>query len=440
VVRTLLPVVPDRVDIETVEADLGILSGPAPGFPTVGVIGAGQLARMLVPRAIALGIGLRVLASTAGDAAARVTPAVLGDHQDLDVLRRFGRGVDVLTVEHEHVPGAHLAALDAEGVPVRPSAAALVHAQDKIVMRRRLAELDAPGPAWTVVADPAALLGAGESLGWPLVAKRPRGGYDGRGVAVVHRADVASVLDSSPTPVGAGLADWWARDGALLAEQRVPFLRELAVLLARSPSGQIAVWPVVETVQSGGVCREVVAPAPDLDTDMAAAAALTAARLAGALDVVGVLAVEGFEVAPAPADRVGTPRFLVNELAMRPHNSGHWTIEGSVTDQFEQHLRAVLDLPLGAVRAVAPFTVMVNVLGAGGAGAGRAHGPADPPDPYSGYLHVMARDPEVRVHVYGKEIRPGRKVGHVTVSGDDVPVLLERARHAADHLAGTGTG
>lgn len=381
-------------------------AGPSGGFPTVGVVGGGQLARMMLPPAVALGVGLRVLAAAPDDAAARVVDPAVGDHRDLDTLRAFARDVDVLTVEHEHVPGEHLRRLAAEGVAVRPGADALVHAQDKLVMRERLAALGLPVPRWARVGTPEDLLAFGDDVGWPVVVKRPRGGYDGRGVAVVDRS-----ADGGRRPVDS----WWA-DGALLAEERVPFDRELAVLVARSPSGQVAVWPVVQTRQVDGICREVVAPAPDLSDEVAGSAALTAARIAGQLDVVGVLAVEGFEV---------DDRFLVNELAMRPHNSGHWTIEGSVTGQFEQHLRAVLDLPLGAVTARDPVTVMVNVLG------------ADHPDLYPAYRHVMAHDPGVKVHLYGKDVRRGRKIGHVTVGGDDVADLLARARHAADYLAGT---
>ncbi len=179
--------------------------------------------------------------------------------------------------------------------------------------------------------------------------KTPRGGYDGKGVLVLS-TDRDAGWDTA--------AQWFDRGSALLAEEVVPFVRELAVLVARSASGQVAIWPVVQSLQVDGVCREVVAPAPGLDEELAGAAATTAARIAGTLDVTGVMAVEGFEVAGPEG-----PRFVVNELAMRPHNSGHWTIDGSVTSQFEQHLRAVLDLPLGDVRARDRWTVMVNVLG-----------------------------------------------------------------------------
>jgi 5-(carboxyamino)imidazole ribonucleotide synthase len=378
-------------------------------------VGAGQLARMMAPPATALAIGLRVL-SEAEDASAALVlaQAPLGQHTDLDALRRLGHECDVVTFDHEHVPPGHLRALEAEGVVFRPSAAALVHAQDKIVMRRRLGELGIPCPRWAEVRDAATLQAFGDEVGWPVVLKTPRGGYDGKGVLVVDDVEQArDWLDRAAAP------DDGVPAGALLAEDQVAFTRELAVLVARSPMGQSAAWPVVETVQTGGVCTEVVAPAPNLSPGLAAEATEAALRIVAELDVTGVMAVELFELPDA--------RFVVNELAMRPHNSGHWTIDGSVTSQFEQHLRAVLDLPLGDTRPRARWTVMANVLGG-----------TDPADSelYSTYLHLLARDPALKVHLYGKTVRPGRKIGHVTVYGDDLDDLRDRARHAADFIQG----
>jgi len=378
------------------------------------MVGGGQLARMTQTASIELGVRLRVLAEHADDAAAQVVAdARIGDHRDTGAVTAFAQGCDVLTFDHEHVPGDLLRELAAAGVAVRPGPDALRHAQDKIVMRTRLTELGVPCPRWRVVRSPAELAAFGADVGWPVVLKTPRGGYDGKGVLVVAG------------PGAAGSDAWFDRDpGApLLAEERVPFRRELAALVARSPSGQAAAWPVVETVQVDGVCREVTAPAPDLDPELAVRATDVALTVAGALDVVGVLAVELFEVDGAPGDP-GGPRVLVNELAMRPHNCGHWSIDGAVTSQFEQHLRAVLDLPLGDPRARQSWSVMVNVLG------GRYE------DLYRSYLHVMARDPGVKVHLYGKGVRPGRKVGHVTVSGPDLEDCRARARHAADFITG----
>jgi 5-(carboxyamino)imidazole ribonucleotide synthase len=375
------------------------------GFPVVGVVGGGQLARMMAPAAIGLGIELRVLARDAQDGAALVVPrTTIGAEDDLEALRAFAAGCDVLTFDHEHVPTGHLRTLQAEGVVVRPGPDALEHAQDKLVMRRRLTALGVPCPRWAEVTDAAGLAAFGDQVGWPVVLKTPRGGYDGKGVRLVEH----------PHDADDWLAGAEARGAPLLAEERVAFTRELAVLVARSPHRQAAVWPVVETVQVDGVCREVVAPAP-ISEEHALAAQQAALRIADGLDVTGVLAVEMFDT-----DR----GVLVNELAMRPHNSGHWTIEGSRTSQFEQHLRAVLDLPLGETAMTAPHVVMANVLG------------GDYADMYAGYLHCLAHDPGVRIHMYGKEVRPGRKVGHVTALGRDAEDVRRRARHAAAFLRG----
>jgi 5-(carboxyamino)imidazole ribonucleotide synthase len=385
------------------------------GFPVVGIIGGGQLARMCAAPAAELGITLSVLAEAADASAALVIPsAPVGDHRDVDAVRAFAKECDVVTFDHEHVPPDVLEALTAEGVPLHPSPAALVHAQDKLVMRARLTDIGVPCPRWAEARTTRDVERFGAEVGWPVVAKTPRGGYDGKGVLVVSAA--------------ADLRDWLERAEAagdsVLLEERVDFTRELAVLVARSPSGQAAAWPVVETVQTDGICTEVLAPAPGIDPELAGAAMAAGLRIAGELDVTGVLAVELFEVDHPAA---GSPTFVVNELAMRPHNSGHWTVDGAVTGQFEQHLRAVLDLPLGSPSHREPHTVMANVLG------------GDDDRLYPAYRHVMARDPALKVHLYGKGIRPGRKIGHVNVSGTDLDDLRERARHAADYLRGVIT-
>ncbi|KAF0835409.1 5-(carboxyamino)imidazole ribonucleotide synthase [Ornithinibacter aureus] len=383
------------------------------GFPVVGIIGGGQLARMCAGPAAELGITLSVFAEAEDASAALVVPSSpVGDHTVAEAVHAFAQHCDVVTFDHEHVPAHVLDLLVAEGVELHPRPAALRFAQDKLAMRERLTELGIPCPRWTRADDAAEVTAFGDAVGWPVVAKTPRGGYDGKGVRLAASAD--------------DLADWLERAEAegtgLLLEERVPFVRELAVLVARSPSGQAAAWPVVETVQTDGICTEVLAPAPELDDDLAADAVHAALRLAGELDVTGVLAVEMFEVVDA-----GGPAFRVNELAMRPHNSGHWSMDGAVTGQFEQHLRAVLDLPLGSPRPHERWTVMANVLG------------GDYPDLYPTYRHVMARDPEAKVHMYGKGVRPGRKIGHVNISGDDLADLRERAAHAADYIQGVVT-
>ncbi|WP_345675987.1 5-(carboxyamino)imidazole ribonucleotide synthase [Yinghuangia aomiensis] len=376
-------------------------------YPIVGMVGGGQLARMTHQAGIPLGIRFRLLAASADESAAQaVADTVLGDEKALGDLRTFAQPCAVVTFDHEHVPTEHLRALEADGIAVRPGPDALVHAQDKGVMRERLAEIGIPCPRNRIVADPADVAAfADEVGGWPVVLKTVRGGYDGKGVWVVGDTEAAAAPFRAGVPV--------------LAEEKVDFARELAANVVRSPHGQAVAYPVVESIQEDGVCREVIAPAPDLSEERAVEAQRIALRIAGELDVTGHLAVELFET------RDG--RILVNELAMRPHNSGHWTIDGAVTSQFENHLRAVLDLPLGDPRARAKWTVMVNVLG------------GDYPDMYPAYLHVMARDPGVKVHMYGKEVKPGRKVGHVTVCGDDLDDVRARANHAADYLRGSIT-
>lgn len=399
------------------------------GFPVVGVIGGGQLARMCQPPAVGLAVTLSVLAEADDASAALVVPSSpVGSHEDVEAVRAFAAQCDVVTFDHEHVPPAVLAALVADGVPLHPSPQALVFAQDKLAMRRRLSEIGVRCPRWAQVHDEAELQRFGDRAGWPVVLKTPRGGYDGKGVRLVgsatEAADWFARLHSEAGESGAETGAPAHLGDGLLAEERVDFTRELAALVARSPSGQAAAWQVVETVQTDGICTEVIAPAPGLDLGFSATVTEAALRIAGELDVTGVMAVELFEV----PDRVtGERGYVVNELAMRPHNSGHWTIDGAVTSQFEQHLRAVLDLPLGDPRPRALWSVMGNVLG------------GDYPQLYPAYRHLLARDPGLRMHMYGKGVRPGRKIGHVTVCGDDLAGLRDRARHATDYLAGVVT-
>ncbi|MCX4581726.1 5-(carboxyamino)imidazole ribonucleotide synthase [Streptomyces sp. NBC_01481] len=374
-------------------------------FPVVGMVGGGQLARMTHEAGIPLGIRFKLLSDTPQDSAAQVvSDVVIGDYRDLDTLREFARECDVLTFDHEHVPIEHLRALEADGIPVRPGPDALVHAQDKGVMRAKLDELGAPCPRHRIVTDPADVTAfAEEGDGFPVILKTVRGGYDGKGVWFVRTQADAEAPFKAGVPV--------------LAEEKVDFTRELAANIVRSPHGQAVAYPVVESRQVDGVCDTVIAPAPGLDPQLAGQAQELALRIAAALGVVGHLAVELFETTDG--------RILVNELAMRPHNSGHWTQDGAITSQFANHVRAVLDLPLGDPRPRARWTVMANVLG------------GDYPDMYQAYLHCMARDPQLKIHMYGKDVKPGRKVGHVNTYGDDLDDALERARHAAGYLRGT---
>ncbi|KQO82451.1 MULTISPECIES: 5-(carboxyamino)imidazole ribonucleotide synthase [unclassified Frigoribacterium] len=371
----------------------------------VGVIGGGQLARMMVPPAVHLGIDIRVLAEVEGSSA-RLAATGVGDYHDVATVIDFARDVDAVTFDHEHVPQDVLAALVAAGVAVHPSPEALAVAQDKIVMRRRLTELGLPVPDWDAVRDTASLDAFLADHGGRAVVKTARGGYDGKGVRVVRAAHEAD--------------DWFAQlaEGeALLVEELVEFRRELAQSVARRTSGEIVAWPLVESIQRDGVCAEVIAPAPGSAGRLAETAEALARTIAERLGVTGVLAVELFETVD--------DRLLVNELAMRPHNTGHWTIDGSTTSQFEQHLRAVLDLPLGDTSAHEPWSVMVNVLGGPREGSLADRLPA-----------LMAHQPAVKVHDYGKDPRPGRKVGHVTATGDDLDEATYRARAGAAFFEG----
>ncbi|MFQ6328827.1 5-(carboxyamino)imidazole ribonucleotide synthase [Nocardia sp. CWNU-33] len=374
-------------------------------MPTVTMIGGGQLARMTHQAAIALGQRLRVLAERQDDPAAQVSPeVVLGSHTDLAALRKAAVGSHALTFDHEHVPTAHLEALVAEGVNVQPPPQALIYAQDKLAMRTKLSELGLPVPAFTPVTTAADAVRFGAEHGWPMVLKAVRGGYDGRGVWMPETAAEAEAI----------VDDQLVHGVHLLAEARVDLKRELSAMVARSPYGQAATWPVVETVQRNGQCAVVIAPAQELAEDLAAEAETLALNLAKALGVVGAMAVELFET------HDGT--LLVNELAMRPHNSGHWGMDGARTGQFEQHLRAVLDYPLGDTSPLAPVTVMANILGA----------PEAPTMSMDERLHhLFARMPDAKVHLYGKGEREDRKIGHINVLGDDVAVVREKAERAA---------
>ncbi len=358
---------------------------------TVGVVGGGQLARMMIPAAEALGVTIRVLAE-AENSSARLAATAVGDYRDIDTLLGFANSVDVVTFDHEHVPTDLLTELETQGVQVRPGPHALVFAQDKALMRARLAETAVPLPDWRVATSAVEVEEfVGQHAG-EAIAKTPRGGYDGKGVRVIHSA--AEVAD-------------WLEVGEVLLEEKVPFSRELAQLVARSPSGEMRVFPLVETIQQDGVCAEVIAPAPETTDDLSARTAEIARTIAEQLDVTGVLAVELFQV----GDDV-----VVNELAMRPHNSGHVFTEGAVTSQFEQHLRAVLDWPLGDTSLTHPWSVMVNVFSDAG---------------HERITAALETSDRVRVHAYGKEPRPGRKAGHIVVGGEKLEDVGDIARRAA---------
>lgn len=360
----------------------------------------------MAPVAVNLGISLRVLATSPTESAAQVIPdTVIGSHHDLAALLEFARGCDVITFDHEHVPTEFLTQIRETGVAVYPGPEALIHAQDKLVMRRKLTQIGIACPEWAHATSEADVIEFGNRLSWPIIIKTARGGYDGKGVWLAQSVEEA--LGVYREIVANGIE--------VLLEQAVPFTRELAAQVARSPQGQMVAYPVVQSTQTNGICHEVISPCPDLSPERATQAQQMALSIAEKLGVVGMLAVELFDT----GDEI-----LVNELAMRPHNSGHWSMDGAVTSQFENHLRAVLDWPLGSPAAIAPTAVMVNLLG------------GDLGDLHSAFRHVMARDPGIKVHLYGKDVKPGRKIGHVNLIGENTNDLLARAWHAADYLTG----
>jgi 5-(carboxyamino)imidazole ribonucleotide synthase len=362
-------------------------------FPTVGVIGAGQLARMSIAPATALGVNLLLLAADSNDSAAQITQHVVGDYTDLQTVRDFAAQCDVVTFEHELIPLSIVKALEADGVVVRPSSAAFVYSQDKAAMRQKLQKF--PSPQFQIVTA------VHQVKEYPVIAKAISGGYDGRGVWKVHsEKELGDLLHQLPK---------------LLVEELIDFDYEIAVMVARSPHGQATTWAPTQTVQKDGICVLTISPAPQLSAALSEKAQKLALDIAAEVAVVGVMAVEMF---------VKGDNLFINELAMRPHNSGHWTIEGSHTSQFEQHLRAVLDLPLGDPSMTAPIAVMGNVLG------------GSKTDMYRPYLHLMARTPALNFHHYKKDVRPGRKIGHVTLLGKDLVELTNEVQHAVDYMSG----
>jgi len=368
-------------------------------FPTVGVIGAGQLARMMVPPAIDLGISLSLFAGSANESGAQVAPHVVGSLTDTANVLAWAATCDVVTFEHELISQDLIKAIEASGTKVFPSADAFVYSQNKLAMRKKMQELELPNPTWQEYD------GGDVEIPFPLIAKRISGGYDGRGVYVVdNAADLAELHRSIGAP--------------LLIEEKLKFDYEIAIMVARSPHGQAATWAPTLTVQSDGICVQTITPVPDFADELAHETSQIALRIAQGIDLVGVMAVEIFVV---------DGHLIINELAMRPHNSGHWTIEGSVTSQFEQHLRAVLDLPLGDTALRSEYAVMGNLIGIETDKSS---------DLYRPYLHLMARIPDLKIHQYMKELRPGRKVGHVTLLGDDLIHLRSEVSHAVDYLMG----
>lgn len=362
-------------------------------FPRVGVIGAGQLARMMVAPATALGVDLILFAASPNDSGAQITHHVVGDYTDFEELKKFAELCDVVTFEHELVPLSVIRGLEAAGVRVYPPAHAFVYSQDKAQMREKLNSY--PSPRWKIVTT------TSEVETYPVIAKALTGGYDGRGVwKITSQEELLQLLTSHPK---------------VLIEELISFDSEIAVMVARSPHGQATTWSPTETVQENGICTLTISPAPTISSELAERAQKLALDIAAEVGVVGVMAVEMF---------VKGDQLFINELAMRPHNSGHWTIDGSRTSQFEQHLRAILDLPLGDPAMTTPFSVMGNILG------------GEKSDMYRPYLHLMARNPELKFHQYKKEVRVGRKIGHVTAVGSNLLQLVSDVKHARDYMSG----
>lgn len=397
--------------------------------PRIGVLGDGQLARMMFPSAVELGIELHLLAGSESSSAAQVIPhTTVGDYRSVEDVLAFAEGLDAITFDHEHVPAEVLQALADAGITMNPGPEALIYAQDKLVMRRAVEKLRLPNPRWAEVASVDELVSFGNSSGWPVVLKTPRGGYDGKGVRIID-SDAAAEEAS----------DWFARAASqgtgLLAEQKVPFTRELSAQVARSARGETVAYPVVESTQTNGVCDEVIAPAPRTSEEHLTQAEQIARSIGEELGVTGMLAVELFEISELEGTAENPAGIYVNELAMRPHNSGHWSMDGAVTSQFEQHLRAVLNLPLGSTEitgGAGGYVVMKNLLG----GANQ--------DLAAELHHAMRQSPHSKIHLYGKEPKPGRKVGHVNILSqtshqaedfEDTRSRLQRARAAATETA-----
>ena len=362
-------------------------------FPRVGVIGAGQLARMMLAPATALGVDLLLFAQSPDDSGAQITNHVVGDYTDLEALKQFASTCDVITFEHELVPLSVIKGLETSGVKVYPPSSAFIYSQDKAEMRQKLSSF--PSPVWKIATSTA------DIERYPLIAKAISGGYDGRGVWKINSQDeLTEVLKTTPR---------------LLIEELISFDSEIAVMIARSPHGQATSWAPTETVQEDGICTLTISPAQNISSELAEKAQKLALDIAQEVGIVGVMAVEMF---------VKGDHLYINELAMRPHNSGHWTIDGSRTSQFEQHLRAILDLPLGDPSMTVPIAVMGNILG------------GEKTDMYRPYLHLMARNPDLKFHQYKKEVRVGRKIGHVTAVGSDLLQLMTDVQHARDYMSG----
>ncbi len=357
----------------------------------VGILGGGQLAQMLTQAAISLGLETVIFERFADSPAGRITRhEIVGPWDDEAAMRAFARLCDVVTLENEFVDAGVLRQLEQIGLPVYPTALTLAAIQDKLIQKRRLESVGLPVPPYQPASAPEDVLEAAQQYGWPLLLKARREGYDGYGNATLQSPE--EILPAWERLTGAGRA--------LLIEAFVPFTHELAVMVVRGRSGECRAYPVVETVQRNHICHIVRAPAA-VTPEVAGRATELAEQAVQAVDGVGIFGVELFLHEDGSV--------LLNELAPRPHNSGHYTIEACVTSQFENHLRAVLGWPLGPVDMRAPAAVMVNLLG-------QRQGPARP----AGVSQALL-EPGAHLHLYHKrDVRPGRKMGHITALGDSV--------------------
>ncbi len=367
----------------------------------IGIIGAGQLARMMIEAATPLDLNIKLLAASPLDGAARIWPDVtIGSPDDVETVARFAATCDVVTFDHELVPEPVLKRLEADGVNLAPSAFTLRIAQNKQRQRELFADAGLPQPRHAICSTAIEASNAAESIGYPVIVKAAQGGYDGRGI---WRC-------ASPGELDAVVTECVSRGIVMVVEEQVQIDRELAIMVARTPNGQQAIYPVVETVQIDGICRQINLSRVNYRGRSSDAADLAHA-VADLIELTGIMALELFEV---------DGQLLINEIATRPHNSGHYTIEAIATSQFEQHLRAILDLPLGSTRLLAKAAVTVNILGG-----------TDGTDPRDRLLQAVAMN-EVKVHLYGKDARPGRKLGHVTTIGPALAKCADRAWKAVE--------
>jgi 5-(carboxyamino)imidazole ribonucleotide synthase len=352
---------------------------------TIGILGGGQLGYMLALAGYPLGLHFRFLDPSPEAPVGRIAPRVTAEYADHEALEKFAHGLTCVTYEFENVP-VEAARFLQKRVAVYPPPQALETSQDRLNEKRLFQRLGIPTTEFVEVNTPEELDAALGHIGLPAVLKTRRMGYDGKGQWVLRsREDAKQMREHFP-------------DAQLLLEKFLSFDRELSILAVRSHSGETAFYPLVENHHRGGVLRLSLAPAPQLDSKVQSAAADAAQRVMEALEYVGVLAIELFEC---------RGRLLANEMAPRVHNSGHWTIEGAVTGQFENHLRAITGLPLGSTAAQGR-SAMLNLIGE---------------VPESAEV-LMVQD--AHLHLYGKPLRPGRKVGHITIRGATEEQIVER--------------